>query len=192
MSDVEAYATLTALAQRSQQMAVELPAKENAQTHWNGLGFSLLGQRFVAPMSEVAELMRLPQATRLPGVKSFVVGVANVRGRLMALLDLAVFFGAKSGLPLAQRRVLAVEDDEQYVGFLVEESLGMQHFPSDSFDENTEDIDIMFQPFVKGSYRIAGGVWPVMSLKTLAEHPSLEKLADSSAMRPTDSREELW
>jgi twitching motility protein PilI len=177
VSEIKAYAMLMALAQRSQQMAVELPARENAQTHWNGLGFSLLGQKFVAPMSEVAELMRLPQATRLPGVKSFVIGVANVRGRLMALLDLAVFFGTYSDLPRAQRRVLALEDDEQYFGFLVEESLGMQHFPSDAFDENVKEVDVIFQPFIKGGYRVAGAVWPVMSLKTLAADPGLEKLA---------------
>ena len=177
MSDIRPYAMLMALAQRSQQMAAELPARENAQTHWNGLGFSLLGQKFVAPMSEVAELMRLPQTTRLPGVKSFVIGVANVRGRLMALLDLAVFFGNNSDLPRAQRRVLALEDDEQYFGFLVEESLGMQHFPSDAFDENVKEVDVIFQPFIKGGYRVAGAVWPVMSLKTLAADPGLEKLA---------------
>jgi twitching motility protein PilI len=177
VSDIKAYAILMALAQRSQQVAVELPARENAQTHWNGLGFNLLGQKFVAPMSEVAELMRLPQATRLPGVKSFVIGVANVRGRLMALLDLAVFFGTHSDLPRAQRKVLALEDDEQYFGFLVEESLGMQHFPSDAFDENIEEVDVIFQPFIKGGYRVAGAVWPVMSLKTLAADPDLEKLA---------------
>jgi chemotaxis signal transduction protein len=95
----------------------------------------------------------------------------------MALLDLAVFFGTHSDLPRAQRRVLALEDDEQYFGFLVEESLGMQHFPSDAFDENIEEVDVIFQPFIKGGYRVAGAVWPVMSLKTLAADPGLEKLA---------------
>jgi twitching motility protein PilI len=69
MSQLTAFSALVALAERSQQLALELPAKENAQTHWQGLGFSLLGQQFVAPMSEVAELLRVPAATRLPGVK---------------------------------------------------------------------------------------------------------------------------
>jgi len=180
MSKPNAYAVLTALAQRSQQVAVDLPSEENTQTHWNGLGFSLLGQRFVTPMSEVAELMRLPQATRLPGVKPFVLGIANVRGRLMAILDLAMFFGANSTLPRVQRRVLAVEDEEQYFGFLVDESLGMQHFPSDAYADAIEEVDTMFQPFIKGGYRVAGTVWPVMSLKTLAADPGLEKLASQA------------
>ena len=59
MSQLTAFSALVALAERSQQLALELPAKENAQTHWQGLGFSLLGQQFVAPMSEVAELLRV-------------------------------------------------------------------------------------------------------------------------------------
>ncbi len=180
MSAVAPFAALALLDERSRERSGELPSKENAQIHWTGLGFSLLGQRFVVPMDEVAETMRVPQATRLPGVKQFVYGVGNVRGKLMAVLDLAIFFGELSRLPRTQRRVLAVEDEVQYFGFIVDESLGMQHFPSDSFDENVDGIDDMFKPFVRGGYRVAGIQWPVLSLAALAEHPDLEKLAIAS------------
>ncbi len=176
MSDMSPFATLVALADRSQQLALELPSKGDTQTHWNGLGFSLLGHRFVAPMSEVGELMRVPSSTRLPGVKHFVIGVANVRGRLMAILDLAAFFGSSKSTSRGQRRVLAIEDEEQYLGFIVDESLGMQHFPQDAFEETVE-VEEMFQPFIKGGYRVAGIAWPVLSLEALAEDPDLEKLA---------------
>jgi twitching motility protein PilI len=177
MTDSSPFAVLSAIAARSLEVADDLPLRENAQTHWNGLGFNLLGQRFVAPMSEVAELMRLPPQTRLPGVKPFVTGVANVRGRLMAILDLAGFFGQSSVLPRAQRRVLAVEDEELYFGFMIDESLGMQHFPSDAYSEDVKGVDEIFKPYVTGGYTIGGSVWPVLSLSKLAADPSLEKLA---------------
>ena len=176
MSYLNPFVALVSLAERSQALALELPPRGNAQTHWNGLGFSLLGQRFVAPMSEVSELMRVPAATRLPGVKHFVVGIANVRGRLMAILDLAAFFGSCRSISMSQRRVLAVEDEEQYFGFIVDESLGMQHFPQEAFEE-TIDVEEMFRPFIKGAYRVAGTTWPVLSLTTLAADGNLEKLA---------------
>ena len=51
MSEATPFALLLAIAERSQALSLQLPAKENAQTHWNGLGFSLLGQQFVAPMN---------------------------------------------------------------------------------------------------------------------------------------------
>lgn len=180
MSVTTAFQALTELAERSQGVALELPAEDSGRTHWTGLGFSLMGHRFATPMDEVAELMRVPQATRLPGVKSFVVGVGNVRGRLMPILDLAVFFGEISERPRSQRRVLAYKLDEQYAGFIIDESLGMQHFPSDAFDEDVTEVPDMFKPFVRGSYRVAGIQWPVMSLIALAQDPKLEKLALAS------------
>ncbi|MBQ74340.1 MAG: chemotaxis protein CheW [Gammaproteobacteria bacterium] len=177
MSDLTPFTSLLSLAVRSQEIAEELPSKENTQLHWAGLGFNLLGQRFVVPLNEVAETMRVPQATLLPGVKDFVVGIGNVRGKLMAVLDLAVFFGKVSDFPRNQRRVIAVEDEDQYFGFIIDESLGMQHFPSDTFETAIDDIDEMFIPYIRGSYCVAGIHWPVLSLTALAEHPELEKLA---------------
>ena len=170
------FVLLHAIADQSRALGVKLPLKENAQTHWKGLGFSLLGQRFVVPMGEVGELMRVPSATRLPGVKHFVLGVANVRGQLMSILDLAAFFNTTSKLNRGQRRILAFDDEERLIGFMVDESLGMQHFPQDAFSEQIE-VEDMFKPFVRGGYRVGGNDWPILSLNTLADHEALESLA---------------
>lgn len=181
MTEDNPFKALYELAERSQQIAVELPAKENAQKHWNGLGFSLIGQRFVVPMAEVGELLRVPQTTKLPGVKHFVIGVANVRGRLLVVLDLAGFFGEASRFARPQRRILAFDTDEQYYGFMVDESLGMQHFQSEAYTETVDDVDERFTPFLNGAYVVSGSVWPVFSLRKLAAHESLHKLASSAA-----------
>ena len=173
----EAFTLLNDIADKARGTAIEIPQVQTEQSHTTGLGFSLLGHRFVASMDEVSELMRVPQTTRVPGVKNFVLGVGNVRGRLMIVLDLALFFGEASVLPRAQRRLLAVEDDENLIGFIVDESLGMQHFPSDAFAEKVEDVPDLFSEFVRGCYSIAGVQWPVLSLGTLAVDPRLEKLA---------------
>ena len=180
MSEVTPFTRLLSLAERSQEITAELPSKESTQIHWVGLGFYLLGQRFVVPLAEVAETMSIPRATRLPGVKNFVSGVGNVRGKLMALIDLALFFGEVSKIGNAKRRILAVEDEKQYFGFIIDESLGMQHFPSDSFGETIGEIEDKYRPFVRGCYRMAGTEWPVVSLTALSEHPELEKLAIAS------------
>lgn len=179
MSEVSAFRALRDLAERSQQVSVQLPAREHAQSLWQGLGFSLLGERFVVPLSEVSEIMRIPaQATRLPGVRNFVLGVSNIRGRLLIVVDLALFFGEPSSLPRGQRRILAIENDENYLGFMVDESLGMQHFPSDSFTPDpADDLHKKIKGYVAGSYTAGGVSWPVMSLIALAGDPGLERFA---------------
>lgn len=172
-----AFETLLDINKRYERDKRKLPDKADKQTLWTGIGFNLLGERFVASMGEVVEMLPVPQSTRLPGVKNFVTGIANVRGRLMTLLDLTLFFGERSSVARSARRVLVVDDEDGYFGFLVDESMGMQHFPQDGFSRQLGQIQDQFKPFLLGSYRIAGTLWPVMSLHTILTDPRLEKLA---------------
>ncbi len=179
MNEQSPFEMLSSLASRARLNAVDLPTAQATQTHRTCIGFNLLGQRFVTSLEEVSEMLRVPPATRVPDAKNFVIGVGNVRGRLMVLVDLALFFGQPSTLSKAQRRVLAVEDEEHLLGFIIDDSFGMQNFPSDAYSENAEDVPEMFEKFVQGSYEIAGVHWPVMSLAALSDDPRLGMLAAS-------------
>ena len=172
------FTQLVDLARRSENAARELPEKKATQTHWTGIGFNLLGHHFVVELDEVAELIRVPQFTGLPEVKPWVTGVANVRGRLLTILDLAIFFGQRPKIARSQRRILVVDTEEAYLGFLVDESLGMQHFPRDSFQQNPGPTDEIFSPFLSGSCQVAGVHWPVFSLLLLTQDARFHNLAE--------------
>jgi Chemotaxis signal transduction protein len=96
-----AYQALTELVVKCRESARGLPAQRDSAPRWSGIGFSIMGQKFVAPMSHVAELMEVPGSTRLPGVHSWVIGLSNVRGRLLPLFDLPHF--SVVSLPVAKK-----------------------------------------------------------------------------------------
>lgn len=165
---LEPFAALLELAQSSVQNAHGLPAQVDIKPHWSGVGFTLAGQRLVAPMSEVAEILSVPSSTRLPGVKPWVRGVANVRGRLLPLLDLEVFFGGSLSGGRKQHRVLALEFGDLYSGLIVSEVHGMQHFPVDSFHNDIPEALAPVRPFLAGAYRQRDQDWAVFSPFRLA------------------------
>jgi twitching motility protein PilI len=174
----EPFAALVDIAQRSIISAQGLPAQVDIKPHWSGIGFKLAGHRFVAPMSEVSEILAQPPATRLPGVQSWVSGVSNVRGRLLPLIDLESFFGGTLG-GRKRRRVLALELGDLYTGLIVSEVYGMQHIPVDSFrDEVPEAIDTL-KPFLAGSYNHNNEVWSVFSPFKLAQNAEFFNAAAS-------------
>ncbi len=80
-------------------------------------------------MGEVVELLHVPNWTVLPGVKGWVKGVANVRGRLLPIIDTEEFLGGQLVGPTKLRRVLAVECGELFTGLMVSDVIGMMHFP---------------------------------------------------------------
>jgi twitching motility protein PilI len=58
--------------------------------------FLLSGENFLAPIGEVAEILKTPRYTMVPGVEPWMRGLANVRGRLLPITDMMMFLGRKS------------------------------------------------------------------------------------------------
>lgn len=184
MADAQAaFRALIDLAQRSRSSAQDLPLQTEVQAQWSGIGFMLLGRQFVAPIGEVSELLELPPYTHLPGVKPWVMGVANVRGRLLPLINLAGFFGGRLEAQRKHHRILVLETGDLYAGLVVDMSLGMQHFLVDNFQSQPEGVSDVLAPFVVGAYSqsLADGDqanWLVFSPAQLSEDPQFANAAE--------------
>ncbi len=171
MEQSPAFQALLTLANQSKATAKGLPAQEQTKKEWSGIGFGLLGHQFVVPMGQVSELLEVPSYTRLPGVKPWVRGVSNVRGRLLPVIDLASFLGHRLNSPHKQQRILVLEGAELYCGLLVDQSYGIQHFLVDTYQQTSHLEEPNVQPFLLGSYELEQGTWHVFSMVNLIEHP---------------------
>jgi len=161
-----AFNALVELAELSRSHARGLPAQIDVKPHWSGIGFSLFGNRYVAPMGEVAEMLEMPHYTRLPGVANWIRGVANIRGRLLPLTDMAGFVGGALTSPWHQQRVLVVEQDDIFSGLVVDAVYGMQHFLVDNYSPDVREVVVKetMAAFVQGSFVDDVGVeWAVFS-----------------------------
>ncbi|HSN07130.1 MAG TPA: chemotaxis protein CheW [Candidatus Angelobacter sp.] len=87
------------------------------------------GGRYGIRAQDVAEVVRLPGTTRLPGTPAWVCGVANWRGHVLPLVDLRPLLQVPAvPLPSSARVVvLAVGDLE--VGLLAEAVAGLVEVP---------------------------------------------------------------
>ncbi len=147
------YDVLSDMAVAFRRNARGLPLQEEIKTYWTGIGFTLGGTHYVAAMDEITEVLTVPHYTRLPGVKPWVSGVANVRGRLVPIVELATFFGLKFRANHRDRRILVVEYDDMLNGIVVDSVEGLQSFPVDEYQSNIPmNIAPQIAPFVEGHY----------------------------------------
>lgn len=171
------YAKLADYLARCRNTALALPARQDVVQYWSGIGFELDGQRYVAPLDQVSEILTPPSYTRVPGVLSWMKGVANVRGRLMAVMDLTGFLDKQAEAQARRRRLLVVDRGELYTGLTVDDVFGMQHFDVETFVSDPEGLDPAVQPYVRGAYSRDGERWPVFSLEALAGDPRFLQVA---------------
>lgn len=76
--------------------------------------------RFAVDLDRVAEVGRVPVITRIPGVPTWLAGLANWRGRILPILDLRTLLGADAFAAPATARVVVVTIESAVVGLLVD------------------------------------------------------------------------
>ena len=82
------------------------------------------GCRYGLPMGSVAEVGRPPTLTRVPGLPAWVAGVANWRGRVLAVLDLRSLLAADTAGLDRRGRLVVLSHGGVRVGLLVESVAG--------------------------------------------------------------------
>ena len=152
------------------RMEDAFPSAKKSAEFWKGIGFILGGVKYVTPWDEVAEIQSLPTLTRVPGAKSWVKGVANVRGTLLPVMDLNTFFGFR-GQNLRKRRILVVKHDGIYSGLIVDEILGAMSFEKYEAMNSEPVVGEKLSTFVSGGFSKQDTEWPIFSLHSLAEFP---------------------
>ena len=137
---------------------------------WQGVVFEIGGQRLVAPMGQVSEILTMPEYTSLPLVKPWMLGIANIRGRLLPLTDLSRFLQVPSQLSqMAQRKVIVIDHDNMFSGLLVDKVLGIEQFTQDQYRPEALESSSPFAPYNHGNFFKDEQDWYVFMPSLLAQ-----------------------
>lgn len=165
----ETLELLRSIERRSRQFSSDLPKQEVALQYWEGVLFVTSGVHAIAPLSDVKEILNYPPAvTSVPGTKNWVLGVANIRGNLLPLIDLQRYLGGEPTEIGRRSRVLVINHQGLYGGLLVGDVQGIRHL-TDEQDAPVPELPETTRRYIQRAYKVEGQVWPVFSMGMLAE-----------------------
>ena len=172
------FELLKELEKRSRAVTAGSVADAGVGREWVGVAFRMGGETFLVAREETREVLGYPTVvTRIPGAKSWVKGLANVRGQLLPMLDLRQFLGSGATASGRNTRVVVVNHREIPAGLMVDEVLGFRRFAEAEFNAEALPTVIRCESYLAGAFRRGGEVWPVLSLKSLVESQSFLQAA---------------
>jgi twitching motility protein PilI len=120
---------LNSIENRCLSHAVGLPKQAAPEKNWDGVMFQIAGRCFAAPMTDVSEILNHPSAvTKVPGTQPWIVGIANVRGNLLPIVDLQAFLLRRQTMRGRRSRILVVNHEGLYSGLLVDPFVTIRRF----------------------------------------------------------------
>ena len=99
------------------------------------------------------------------------MGLANVHGDLMTIIDLACFLNGQRSEVSMRTRLLAASLRGRPVGLLVDEVFGQRHFVSDEGKKLVLAHNSPLRDFVHNQYRSGKDVWQELDLEALFSTP---------------------
>src|SRR4249919_1954646 len=168
--------------QRSLAHVVGLPEQLDAPGLWRGVGFRIGHKRLASGFDEVVEIMPMPQVTPVPGAQPWLLGVANIRGNLLPIVDLKQFLEGERTVLHEGQRVLIVRQPGGDVAVTIDELFGQRSFnQSQQQPDETLAQSVLaegrYAHFIDRAYELADQSWGIFSLERLARTPEFRQAA---------------
>ena len=144
------------------------PARE-----WVGVAARMAGELYLVAREEAREVLGIPSPlTRVPGAKPWILGLANIRGQLLPIIDLRQYLGGGPTPVTRLTRIVVVNHRDVPAGLVVDEVLGFRRFTESEFSADVPTTIVRCERYMAGSFRHEQDQLPVLSLRRLLEDPA--------------------
>ncbi len=96
--------------------------------------FTLENETYGIEVSQVREILRLNQNFPVPGAPNFVLGITNIRGNVITIIDARIRFNLQKIEYMDAARMIVVESNEDTVAIVVDSVSDVIDVPKTSID----------------------------------------------------------
>jgi twitching motility protein PilI len=170
-NDRAAFRKLQEYQRRSEAFKPGTGASGSHSQEWSGVTFRLGGARLACNIEKILEILPLPTATPVPGAKPWILGLANVRGSLLTVIDLGWYLEGRQSQVTPRSRLLSTGPQKSPVGLLIDEVFGQRHFLSTDSDDADLPEDSALRPLVRRQHRLGAEAWQELDIDQLFKTP---------------------
>jgi purine-binding chemotaxis protein CheW len=137
------------LAERA-RAAARPPARPDDAQRLEVLAFTLAGDSFAVETMHVTEVCPLKDLTAVPCTPPFLAGVMNLRGRVLAVVDLRKFFDMPTSGLTELNRVIVLAGGCDELGLLADSIDGVRSLGVSDLQEGLPTLTGVREKFLKG------------------------------------------
>lgn len=110
---------------------------------------------YAVPISNVQEIIPMPEPTRLPQVPDFIEGIINLRGKIIPIIDLKKRFDLGQTDDIKEKRSIIIDLEGQIIGIIVDEVNEVLRLSEDEIDAPPAAISGITAEYLSGVGKLA-------------------------------------
>lgn len=139
--------------------------------------FKIGDEEFGVDISQVREIVRLIEVTYMPKAPAFIEGVVNLRGQIVAVIDLAKRLGISSKPRGDTTRIIVIEIGENTVGMVVDSVSEVLRMSSEDIEEVPSLIETEVpEHYIRGVGKLKDRLLVLLDLSRVLSHEEVVKV----------------
>jgi purine-binding chemotaxis protein CheW len=142
--------TKRVLKERAKTLAKEPKGEDKSGESIEVVQFQLAYERYGIESSYVREVYPLKELTPLPCTPAFVLGIINVRGQILSVIDLKKFFDLPEKGLTDLNKVVILHSEEMEFGVLADVILGTENILLSELQQSIPTLTGVREEYLKG------------------------------------------
>lgn len=140
------------------------------------LSFKLGNENYAIGITDAKEVFRPSHITKVPNTPSFIVGVTNLHGEIIPLIDIRYILGLGQKEGLGGTKAIVTDIKTNLIGIMVDEIGEAVDMEEDSIQPPLATIKGSLAAFTKGQIRLGSEILVLLELKKIMGCNEIENL----------------
>lgn len=143
--------------------------------------FRLGRETYGVDIFSVREIVKAQEITSVPGTADYVLGIINLRGKIVSVVDLAERLGLGQARVDRSSRILVVDLDGFTVGFLVDAATEVLKLAPEAIEPAPEELKLSSDDdYLEGVGKLDGRLVIILDLSHLLSDAEASTLASTA------------
>ncbi len=148
--DLSSVQIVNILKERADLLKIQINKEDISDEIIEGLEFILADEKYLIDSTFICEVIPLKDITILPCTPDFIIGIINVRGRIISVVELKKLFNLPEKGITNLNKVIIVKHDGIELGILIDEIIGSKKISSNKLQSKITSITELRDDFIYG------------------------------------------
>ncbi|CAM3846720.1 MULTISPECIES: chemotaxis protein CheW [Vibrio] len=161
----------------SQTNEVEVKKDQSNDEVLQWVTFQLEEETYGINVMQVREVLRYTEIAPVPGAPDYVLGIINLRGNVVTVIDTRSRFGLVDGEVTDNTRIIVIESEHQVIGILVDSVAEVVYLRSSEIDTTPSVGTDESAKFIQGVSNRDGKLLILVDLNKLLSDEEWDEMA---------------
>lgn len=140
------------------------------------LAFTLGGEHYCVDIKQAKSVVRVEALTRVANTPEFIVGVTNLRGEIIPLIDIRYFFGLEHPESDKSARVIVTDVTGSPVGITVDSVADTVDIDEEAIEPPLATLKGKLADYTKGQVQLGNDILILLDLEKILKCDDIERL----------------